>query len=119
MAVQPARVVVKAHTPLDLHCPAGCGPTLSYVVGAGVVCVAQECPEPEALSKLLSEHVHYHEVEIEGDWWTAKHPLIERLDDRIFECGIQEWAHRHKGQDGHWYVRQTEEGWEMLRMEDR
>ena len=73
------------------HCPA-CGQqqvVVDHDYGT-IACKAPGCPEPDALEKILADpRIHTHVVKV-GRYggWTIRHPLIERLDDRLFDCDL-------------------------------
>lgn len=73
---------------IEVHCPA-CGHQ-SLVIAAGrIACAYEACPEPDAAHRILSEPEILHVFRIHGDQtFTVRHPLIERLDNRLMECRL-------------------------------
>lgn len=76
--------------PLPCHCPS-CGNALMSLLSTGHLrCEATGCPEPDALERILADpRLHEHVVRVSSHGtWTIKHPLAERLDDRLFDCDL-------------------------------
>jgi len=72
------------------YCPMGCGKTL-YLASQGVVeCVKPDCLDPVAVTGLLWDSETEHLVHFEDDGWQAKHPMRERLGDKLLRCDIGE-----------------------------
>lgn len=70
------------------HCPA-CGAQRLAVNPTGtLVCCAELCTRPTAAAELLANLDIAHVVEIQTDDFTLRHPLAERLDDALFDCGL-------------------------------
>src|SRR5690606_29233075 len=82
-----------------LMCPS-CGHSTLYAItsdaidNARVVCARIACLKPNAVTVLLSQTLkpNQHLVTIGRSSWAATHPLIERLNDRLHECGVEGWA---------------------------
>lgn len=73
-------------------CPMGCGETLHFSNVSGVVeCIAPACPRPLAVTDLLANPLTDHKVEIDEHGFAIKHPLHERIEDKLFECELQKW----------------------------
>lgn len=73
-------------------CPMGCGERLHLNSGTGmIVCTNRTCPRPSAVSDLLKDPMTDHKVEINGSGFAIKHPVYERIEDRLFECRLQKW----------------------------
>jgi hypothetical protein len=78
---------------LDARCPA-CGAEGSLYRGfqGRITCSTEECPDAGAVHNLLNDpHLMDHLVKvIEQDGtvpgWTIRHPLVERIHDRLFQC---------------------------------
>lgn len=74
-------------------CPA-CGQPNSMRVSHApqrtmLVCQTPDCPRPLAAEQLLSEQQGTrHVIRIDGDGYSVKHPLIERLDDALLDCNL-------------------------------
>lgn len=71
------------------HCPMGCGPTL-HAAGSPprVCCGGQDCPEPTAVDRILSDPETEHIVEVGSASFSVKHPLRERVDDELLVCRL-------------------------------
>lgn len=69
------------------HCPMGCGPHLHVMSGGMVKCLAEGCPDPGAVTKILADRETGHVADVTEDGWTLKHPLRERIGDGLFTCG--------------------------------
>lgn len=70
-------------------CPMGCGKTLTLARRGVLECTSPDCADPIAATSLLAERETEHIVRLyaEADF-TAKHPIKERVADRLFECTI-------------------------------
>ncbi|AER25763.1 hypothetical protein MOMOMIXON_199 [Mycobacterium phage MoMoMixon] len=80
--------------PVDGHCPA-CGRkslgvrTSAIREDSELRCFYPDCPDPEAVAKLLSDPEIHHVLEVkEGGIWTLQHPLRERIDGGLFDCPL-------------------------------
>jgi hypothetical protein len=73
------------------HCPA-CG-WASLFIGEGgyLTCSRLECPQPDAVHRILADSETEHLVQFDDDGFTVRHPLRERLDDALMQCDL----HRH------------------------
>lgn len=78
-----------SHFPtLDARCPA-CGErTLIRGFQGRIACTGgDDCPDTDAANRLLNDpHITDHLVKVNGDGWTIRHPLAERVDNRLFRC---------------------------------
>ena len=71
------------------HCPHGCGATLEVNIVTGQLsCSNGECPNPNAVQAILDHNEPNHIVRIEEEGWVIKHPLLERVEDRLFDCEV-------------------------------
>ncbi len=69
-------------------CPMGCGKTL-YFSGRRVLCSAENCPRPSAVAEILAGSETEHIVLLdENGGWIMRHPLRERLDDKLMTCEL-------------------------------
>jgi hypothetical protein len=70
------------------RCPA-CGGKL-HLEGNRLACMASVCPRPTAAHEILNEPQRQdHIVSLGVDYWSVKHPLIERLTgDLMGHCGL-------------------------------
>jgi hypothetical protein len=71
------------------HCPA-CG-TDSLIRGfqGRIQCANTLCDERTAVDTLLTDpHLMDHLVRLTADTFTVRHPLIERLNDALFDCEV-------------------------------
>lgn len=70
-------------------CPACGNQTLRYAASRlGVVCTTPGCPRPSAVNALLAIATPEHEVELRANGFSIKHPMIERIDDALFNCPL-------------------------------
>lgn len=70
------------------HCPMGCGETLILGTGGRVTCSLLRCPRPSAVDELLADAETEHVVMLEPNTFSIQHPLRERLDGSLFDCGL-------------------------------
>jgi hypothetical protein len=74
------------------YCPMGCGQTLERRGTDGVImCQATYCRRLYAVRDLLADRETEHIVQFDGEGFTIRHPLRERLDDALMRCDL----HRH------------------------
>ena len=74
------------------ECPMGCGSRLHLNTGTGMIlCVNKDCPRATAVSDLLRDPPIDHKVEVDVFGFGIKHPLHERIADKLFECDLQTW----------------------------
>jgi hypothetical protein len=74
------------------YCPA-CGQpelVMNYAT-ANLRCLGNGCPNPDAAHQLLAQNRTGHVVEITADGYTLRHPTLERIGDRLFECQATAW----------------------------
>ena len=73
----------------DAWCPMGCGKTRTLSRRGVLDCTSPDCTDPVAATSLLADRETEHLVRLyaEADF-TAKHPIKERVGDRLFECTI-------------------------------
>lgn len=80
------------------HCPS-CSRTTLMVdpKGGDVFCSYDRCERPDAASVLLYDGQETgHVVTVTPDGWTAKHPLIERVDDALLRCKVGDYIQEHR-----------------------
>ena len=71
------------------YCPMGCGPHLHVMSGGMIMCLAPGCPNPGAVTHLISQpQSHLDVVQIDEDGFSILHPLRERLDGSLFDCPV-------------------------------
>jgi hypothetical protein len=73
---------------MSLYCPMGCGDTVHTDYDQDISCRAPNCPDPDAIEKLLSDPETEHTVHLTEDSFIVKHPLRERLAEDLFTCGL-------------------------------
>lgn len=73
------------------YCPS-CGRDRLFVPesGGAILCAHHGCPEPTAAHDILSDREMQHIAVIREKDFTLRHPLIERLDDRLMECRVNQ-----------------------------
>lgn len=77
-----------------IYCPSCGAPDLVVTANKGGLlrCTYVMCPEPDALERILADpRIHQHTVRLDEEGWTVRHPLIERLDDRLFTCSLNHY----------------------------
>jgi hypothetical protein len=73
-------------------CPACGARALAVDQSGALTCLEQECPRPTALAELLElEQGPRHIVELDEDAHAVQHPMVERLDEGVFTCGLYQW----------------------------
>ena len=72
-------------------CPMGCGETLFLADGGHVTCSLDRCPNPCAADEILHERETEHVVVIDEEGFNIQHPLRERLNGDMFDCGLHAW----------------------------
>lgn len=78
----------------NVYCPMGCGETLAALLlieGTDVRCSNPTCPRPTAAVELLGERETEHIVIVKTRSWSMQHPLRERLDGELFDCGVSRY----------------------------
>jgi hypothetical protein len=70
------------------YCPMGCGPTLFLGSGGYVTCSWIRCPCPTAVADLLEDREDHHIVVLGDETFSIRHPLRERLEGVLFDCGL-------------------------------
>lgn len=96
------------------YCPMGCGQTLFVGEGGYITCSWAECPNPGALSDIVNDALVSHLVTLRPDTFSITHPLRERLDGDLHECGLERYLVGLDGpprQPGRYLVDQSENGW--------
>jgi len=77
------------------YCPACGQETLVYdeMNTHQLSCTNIECPRMMAVQEILAEPQKTdHLVVIERNGFSVKHPLIERLDDKLLHCGLADYV---------------------------
>ena len=69
----------------------GCGKTLFRGSGGYVTCGYLECPNPSAATDILLTEETEHIVVFDDDRFSIQHPLRERIEGELFDCGL----HKH------------------------
>jgi len=62
-------------------------------------CRNPKCPRPDAVAEILRDVETNHIVVIGEENFSLKHPLIERLEDELFECPVHRWLNAQHSQD--------------------
>lgn len=75
---------------INAFCPS-CGNQLSVSHFKEIVCTNLQCDHPSAASALLNVlHINKHLVELTSIGFTTLHPIIERLDNQVFNCPVHD-----------------------------
>lgn len=77
-------------------CPMGCGKTLFVGKGGYVTCSYVKCPNPTALSNIITDPETEHRVTFLKSKFTITHPLRERLGD-MAKCALHAYLDRLGG----------------------
>lgn len=82
-----------AYPDVQGYCPMGCGETLLLGEGGYVTCSWIECPDPEAVTKLLAVKPETDHIVLfaEDDGFTLQHPVRERIAGNLFDCELHEY----------------------------
>lgn len=111
------------------HCPHGCGQVL-YVddaqidtEGNRVVCMGENCPDPQAVHRILADAQTDHRVHFSGTGFTIRHPLRERIDDALMDCelhlALMGMPGPPEGRPGTFRFFEKDGRWEMERLDDK
>lgn len=101
-------------------CPMGCGETLHLGAGGHITCSKLKCPKPDAASRILIEQEVGHIVEVQARDFSMQHPLAERLDGELFDCGLNRYLCNLTGapvDPGRWRVTGSGTDWRWERLE--
>lgn len=71
------------------YCVMGCGETLFLGDGNFITCSWINCPNPTAVSDILSDPETHHLVTFDEAGFTIKHPIRERLNDALLGCELR------------------------------
>jgi hypothetical protein len=74
------------------NCPMGCDEGLIIGEGGRIWCGNLLCPQPDAAARILEDAETEHLVTFDGDGFTIRHPLRERLDDELMSCLLHQWC---------------------------
>jgi hypothetical protein len=75
-------------TTIQGHCPACGGTSLFVAEGGYITCSRVDCSEPDAAASILEDSEIEHIVDFREDNFLVRHPLIERVDDRLMGCDL-------------------------------
>jgi hypothetical protein len=79
-------------TEIKGKCPINYGATLFLGSGGYVTCSYVNCPNPSAACDLLLDHAYpWHVVVLDAGYFTVEHPLRERLNGELFDCGLHQF----------------------------
>jgi hypothetical protein len=70
------------------YCPMGCGPRLHVMSGGMIMCLAEGCPDPSAVTAILSERETLDVVTFDEDSFNVLHPLRERIGRALLTCPV-------------------------------
>lgn len=73
-------------------CPA-CGEKKLHIHSdVGMVhCLNPECPDQSAAGKILADPEIHHLVTFKDNHYNLKHPLRERIGDKLLDCTVSRW----------------------------
>jgi hypothetical protein len=93
----------------------GCGQTLATngSIGARIVCTGGKCPRPTAADEILSDAETLHIVNFGDTTFALVHPLAERLDGGLLDCGLHRYiaSGQAKVPPGRYRARDRGTGW--------
>lgn len=90
----------------------GCGPHLHVMSGGMIMCLAPGCPDPGAVTGIISDAETEHIVVYKGGTYIVRHPLRERIGDALVECDLAAAVFRlsdHPQEDGRYRMRFDED----------
>jgi hypothetical protein len=70
------------------YCPMGCGPHLHVMSGGMIMCLAKDCPDPGAVTGILSERETLDVVTFDDHSFNVLHPLRERIGHALLTCPV-------------------------------
>ena len=70
------------------YCPACGGESLFLADEGYITCSRLGCPKPTAVSDLLADCETEHIVVFDEGGFVVQHPMRERLEAELFECGL-------------------------------
>jgi hypothetical protein len=76
------------------HCPACGRETLALNPSGRIVCCAENCSNPDALSRILADPNVGHVVDIRERAISVRHPRVESLDVDEFACQLGDFIAR-------------------------
>jgi hypothetical protein len=74
--------------PVFGYCPMGCGQTLALLSNGFIVCETPNCPRADAATEILADSETEHILKLTWHDFTIRHPLQERLDDKLMSCKL-------------------------------
>lgn len=95
-------------------CPMGCGETLFLANAGHVTCSYLPCPNPCAADEILHDRETEHIVVLTDESFSIQHPLRERLNGELFDCGLHQWMCSLSGpprREGRYRVRSAGPDW--------
>mgnify|MGYP000885609917 FL=1 len=80
-------------------CPVCGSRSLFIASGDYVTCGYLQCPDPTFVADLLVDHcrVRDHIVNLGDTSFSIQHPVRERRDGELFDCGLHAWLNRLTG----------------------
>lgn len=102
------------------YCPMGCGQTLFLGSGGFVTCSWVKCPRPDAAADILLERESEHIVVLGESTFDIQHPIRERLDGELFDCGLHDHLRSldgppfHPGRYRVWWHNGRAQPWQRL-----
>lgn len=97
--------------PVFGYCPMGCGQTLKLLSNGFIVCETPDCPRAGAATEILADPETEHIVELNLSDFTLRHPLQERLDDKLMNCRLHMYIANMSGSEyppGRYRVQKTD-----------
>lgn len=102
--------------PVKGACPICDASMLTLSRAGDIVCTNRQCDDPRAITTLLTTSSPAHIVKLTHTGYRVMHPLIERLDETLFDCELDKhmavqiappqasglYAVHHESGEWHW-----------------
>lgn len=123
-ALRPTRLHRRMRDPqVQGYCPMGCGKSLFLGNGGFVTCGNLECPDPEAVTKLIEDppETAHTVLFADDDTFTIQHPITERLTGlELFICALHTYLVGLEGPPvvpGRYRVTPASRGWQFTKID--
>lgn len=106
--------------PVEGRCPSCEKEELALSSSGEIYCVDKACARPKAVTEILKNASTKHIVKLTSYNFSVQHPLIERLEDGVFECELVKeltYSSNPPKPTGVYQVVRTSTGWDWSRCE--
>lgn len=79
------------------YCPQGCGQTLHLMASGMIQCLGKDCPDPQAVQKILADPETMDIVAFYDGHFSVVHPLRERIGAALLNCPVAQACQRMSG----------------------